>query len=146
MQEFPHQYRVKAAGKAQGIVIATAERLPDLVVAPPTQFDGPGDQWSPENLLMASLANCFVLSFRAIADASKLQWHSIDCESVGELDNVERKVRFTRVLSKVRLHIADSENKEKAERLLRRTEETCLISNSLSCESHIEYAIIFGHE
>jgi hypothetical protein len=33
----------------------------------PREFDGRGNQWSPESLLAAALADCFVLSFRAVA-------------------------------------------------------------------------------
>ena len=146
MNDFPHLYRVKVEGKTKGNLTAHAERLPDIEVAPPIQFGGPGDQWSPEDLLMASIANCLVLSFRAIARASKLEWDSIECESVGELDKVERKAQFTSVISKVNLFIPANENKEKAERLLIKAEETCLISNSLSCESRIECEVIFGGE
>ena len=146
MQDFPHLYSVKVEGKAVGNFTAGAERLPDIEVAPPLQFGGPGDQWSPEDLLMASVANCLVLSFRAIARASKLEWVSVECESVGELDKVERKAQFIGLLSKVRLVIPRNENKEKAERLLIKAEETCLISNSLSCESRIECEIILSGE
>ena len=34
--------------------------------APPKEFDGPGDQWSPEQLLTAAVADCFVLNFRTM--------------------------------------------------------------------------------
>ena len=144
MQDLPHIYRVKSEGESESNLTARAEKLPDIIVAPPIQFGGPGDQWSPEALFMASIANCLVLSFRAIARASRFEWHSIECESEGELDRVERRVQFTKVLSKVRLSIPATENKEKAEKLLNKAEETCLISNSISCESHIECEIIFS--
>lgn len=146
MQDLPHLYRVKSEGTVAGDLTVRAEKLPDIVVKPPMQFGGPGDEWSPEDLLMASISSCLVLSFRAISRASKLEWNSIECESEGELDKVEKKVKFTNVVSKVRLFIPTTENKEKAERLLNRAEETCLISNSLSCESRIECEIIFSGE
>ena len=95
---------------------------------------------------MASISNCLVLSFRAIARASKLEWISIECVSDGELDKVERKVQFTNIMSKIRLFIPTTESKEKAEKLLIKAEGACLISNSLSCESRIECEILFGVE
>jgi uncharacterized OsmC-like protein len=75
-----------------------------------------------------------------------LEWHSIECDSEGELDKVDRKVQFTNVLNKVRLFIPENESEEKANRILLKAEETCLISNSLSCESRIECEIILGSE
>lgn len=144
MKDLPHQYRVKSEGKSTGYLTARAENLPDIKVAPPIQFGGPGDEWSPEDLFMASISSCLVLSFRAIAGASKFDWDSIECESEGELDKVERKLQFTRVLSRVRLFIPKTESKEKAEKLLNKAEEACLVGNSISCESRIECEIIFS--
>ncbi|MEZ5572151.1 MAG: OsmC family protein [Halioglobus sp.] len=146
MSDLPHLYTVKSAGGSSGHLTSQAEGLPNITIAPPSQFGGPGDQWSPEDLLMASVSSCLILSFRAIAKASKLEWHSIECESSGVLDKVERKMQFTSVLNKVRLFIPSNESQERAQRLIIKAEETCLISNSLSCESHIECEIILRGE
>ncbi|HOY24141.1 MAG TPA: OsmC family protein [Cellvibrio sp.] len=143
MADLPHLYRVVSKGSLEGNLIAQAENLPDLTVTSPAQFGGPGNEWSPEDLLMASVSNCLILSFRAIARFSKLDWVSIECVSEGVLDKVERKLQFTKVVSKVKLFIPATETKEKAEKLLDKAEETCLISNSLSCESFIEYEVVF---
>ena len=118
MKELPHNYSVTVEGTPEGLLSAANEHLPALKVAPPVEFDGPGDQWSPEELLMAALANCLVLSFRAIASASKFEWLSIDCEANGELDRVERKMLFTRVETRVKLRIPSAADREKAEKLL----------------------------
>ena len=74
MQDLPHRYNVSASAEAEGNIVLQAENLPQLVSAPPAQFGGPGDQWSPEDLLVASIADCFILTFRAVARASKLDW------------------------------------------------------------------------
>jgi uncharacterized OsmC-like protein len=116
------------------------------MIAPPIQFGGPGDLWSPEDLLMASVANCLVLSFRAIARASKFEWDSIECESDGEPSKVENKVQFTGIVTRVKLLIPSSESTEKSEKLLNKAEETCLINNSLSCKSRIECEIVVSGE
>lgn len=146
MKDLPHLYRVTSEGKSTGNLITRAENLPDMPVAPPLQFGGPGDQWSPEDLLMASVSSCLVLSFRAIAKASKFEWSAIECESEGVLDKIERKVQFTGILSKVKLLIPASESKEKAEKLLHKADASCLVSNSLSCMSRLECEIEFGGE
>ena len=72
MQDFPHQYSATALANVEGDVNLQSERLPSLVSAPPSEFGGPGDRWSPETLLVAAVADCFVLTFRAIARASQL--------------------------------------------------------------------------
>ena len=70
MQPFPHHYAVVAKAETQSDVALEGERLPPIASAPPTEFGGPGDRWSPETLLVAAVADCFILTFRAIAGAS----------------------------------------------------------------------------
>ena len=138
MQALPHQYQVKATGKSDNSLTVSVANLPDLAVAPPSQFGGPGDKWSPEDLLMASISSCFVLSFRAIARASKLTWISIECHSEGTLDRVDGKTQFTKVVTKANLVIAENENIEKAELFLHKADKSCLVSNSLTTETALE--------
>jgi peroxiredoxin-like protein len=138
MQALPHQYNVQVNGVPDTNLQVHVANLADLTVAPPSQFGGPGDQWSPEDLFMASVAGCFVLSFRAIARASNLTWTSIECNAQGELDKLEGKTQFTKTLIKAKLAIAAGESSEKAERLLIKAEQSCLISNSLTSVPHLE--------
>jgi organic hydroperoxide reductase OsmC/OhrA len=86
MQALPHRYRVTGAAGIIGDVELTAERLMVLRSASPAEFDGPGDRWSPETLLVGAVADCFILTFRAIAKASKLSWVSLVCDVTGTLD------------------------------------------------------------
>ncbi|PCI22520.1 MAG: osmotically inducible protein OsmC [Piscirickettsiaceae bacterium] len=144
MDAFPHLYKAMVHGIPENALTLSSEKLPAMDVAPPKQFDGPGDQWSPEELLMASLSSCLVLSFRAIAKASKLEWNSIACESQGTLDKVDRKVQFTTVTSVIKLVISTDENAEKANRLLQKAEASCFVSNSLSCDFRLECDITTG--
>lgn len=138
MQDLPHQYKVQAQGKPNDNLEVCVENVPKLSVAPPAQFGGPGDEWSPEDLFMASIASCFILSFRAISRASKFSWSSIQCNSEGTLARVEGKTRFTKIITKATLWIPATENLETAERLLHKAEQSCLVVNSLSSESMLE--------
>lgn len=141
MQDLPHQYLVSVSGTPDANLQTTAANLPILTTAAPENFGGPGDQWSPEDLLIAAVANCTVLSFKAIARASKLEWVSIECASEGVLDKVERKMLFTEITTRVKLVIQSSDDKEKAEKLLFKAEEACLVSNSMTAETHLECEI-----
>ena len=144
MEKLPHQYKVSVKGEPQNSLLTCTGNLPPIQVAPPAQFDGPGDKWSPEELFMASLANCVILSFRPIAKASHFDWLSIECESTGTLEKVGHKIQFTGIQTKAKLTIASAEQIEKAKRLLNKAEETCFISNTLSCPSHLECDIVIA--
>jgi len=69
MQDYPHHYTAVASGGAEADVKVESENLPPLLTAPPIQFGGPGDRWSPETMLVGALANCFIFTFRAMARA-----------------------------------------------------------------------------
>ena len=94
MQGFPHRYSVNASAKKDGLVLLDSPGAAQLSSAPPIEFDGPGDQWSPESLLTASVADCIILTFRAIAKASSLEWSELDgacmCPNPGALSTAPR--------------------------------------------------------
>ena len=95
MQQLPHHYTARAEGQPTGTLTTRVEGLETLQVAAPKQFDGPGDHWSPEDLLVASAADCLILTFRAVSSASRLDWLNLDCKATGTLESVERITRFT---------------------------------------------------
>jgi len=134
MQSYPHHYRtaVDVAADERNIVVR-APGLPDLETNAPAEYDGPGHLWSPETLLVAAVADCYALSFRAIARASNLEWRALACEVEGTLDKVDRTVRFTEIRIRATLDVpAGSESR--AGRILHKAEETCLVTNSLSAK------------
>lgn len=138
MTEFPHHYTVKVSAQQQGSVAVEAPNLPLINSAPPAQFGGPGDQWSPETLFMAAIADCLILSFRAIARASKLEWRELTCDAEGTLDRVDGAMRFTHVVLRAMLSVPAGVDAAKAERLLDKAEQTCLVTNSLTTECRLE--------
>jgi peroxiredoxin-like protein len=100
----------------------------------PAEFGGPGNLWSPETLFAAAVADCFILSFKAIATASKFSYTHLTCHVEAILDRQERVTRFTGLVIKPVLTIDNAEQIEKAEKLLGKAEATCLITNSLTAE------------
>jgi peroxiredoxin-like protein len=116
--------------------------LAELATAPPAEFGGPGDLWSPETLLVGAVANCFILSFRAIARASKLEWKELSCRVEGVLDRTQGKTQFTELNLSVRLQIAADTSEARAQRILEKAEETCLITNSMTARIELKTEIV----
>jgi organic hydroperoxide reductase OsmC/OhrA len=138
MPDFPHRYLVAAVADPEGDVALGQVPLPVLHSAPPVEFGGPGDRWSPETLLVAAVADCFILTFRAVARASKLPWVSLRCEAEGTLDRVERATQFTALRVRAVLRVPEGTDAVRARRLLERAEELCLITNSLKAACHLD--------
>lgn len=144
MEQFPHRYKVNASADTEGSVTISSDRLPPLITAPPQQFGGPGDKWSPETLLVAAVADCFILTFRAIARASKLEWKQLSCTTEGVLDRVEGVTRFTEVLIRASLQLPESQDRDKGYRLLEKAEKSCLITRSLSAVTKLASDVVVG--
>ncbi len=142
MQDYPHHYVVKASGEPQSNILIESEGLDSLVTAPPAQFGGPGDLWSPEALLSAAVADCFILTFKAIARASKLDWQSLSCDVEGILDRPEKSSLFTGFRLNAELTVPAGTDEAKALRLLEKAEQGCLITNSLKSEISLQTKII----
>jgi len=141
MQQFPHEYVVTAHATVAGDVALTAYRLPTMSSAPPVEFDGPGDRWSPETLLVAAVGDCFVLTFRAVAGASRLPWTSLRCAVSGTLDRVDRTTQFVKFEIHAHLAVPAGIGAEQARRALEKAERSCLITNSLKAPVHLESTI-----
>ena len=131
MHPYPHMYGAAAAGERTGTVTVTSPKLPQLETAPPPEFDGPGGVWSPETLLCASLADCFVLTFRAVSRAARLDWVRLECRVEGILERIERVSQFTRYTTFANLTVPAGTDASKARKLLEQAEHDCLISNSV---------------
>lgn len=144
MQAFPHRYPVAAHAGTDSTVSITTKGCSPINSAPPAEFGGPGDEWSPETLFVASIADCFILSFKAIAGASRYSWLNLECAAEGVLDKVERSIQFTEIHLSATLTVAQGSDVDKALKLLEKAEQSCLISNSLTAKVHLEAQVVLA--
>ncbi|MCC6170726.1 MAG: OsmC family protein [Gammaproteobacteria bacterium] len=142
MKPLPHHYVVRATGSGAGAIALGSAGLPALQSAAPAEFGGPGDAWSPETLLVAAIADCFILTFRAVARAARFEWQGLECETEGTLERVEGVTAFTRYVTRATLTVAPGADAAKARELLERSEKACLIANSLRGERSLTISIV----
>lgn len=117
----------------------SADGLPSLPFASPPEFGGEEGLWTPEHLLVASVASCLMTTFLAIAELSKLEVESLEVGGSGHLVRGEdRRYRFDRVTLRPVVGVVGEAAREKALRLLAKAEEVCLITRSLSAEVLME--------
>jgi len=142
MQDYPHHYVVGADAPAEGEISVRSKGLKTLPSAAPAEFGGPGDLWSPETFLVAAVADCFILTFRAVARGSHFEWNTVTCKVDGVLDRVDRVTRFTEFHVRVTLHVPEGTDQHKAERLVEKSDHVCLVTSSLNAEMHLTTDII----
>lgn len=131
MKNYPQHYGVVAGGRPGEELVLRSRDLPSLAIAAPAEFDGPGDRWSPETMLVGSIAGCFILTFAAVARAAKVVWTAVTCEVDGRLERLDNVTQFTRFDLHVRLVVPEMTDRTLAQRALERAERQCLVSNSL---------------
>lgn len=144
-----HQYHVDITWSAdrKGIMCspelqANANGATCIEVATPPEFPkGIPGIWSPEHLFTAAVSSCLMTTFLAIAENSKLNFKSFSCQSQGKLEKVEGKFLMTEVLLKPHVVIEQESDREKALKVLDKSEAACLISNSVKSKIVMEPVI-----
>lgn len=104
-----------------------------MEIATPPEFpNGIAGIWSPEHLFTAAVNSCFMTTFLAVAENSKLEFKSFSCQAKGKLEQVDGKFKMTEVTLEAHLSIIGPDQRERAERVLQKSEAACLISNSIT--------------
>ncbi len=104
------------------------------VATPPEFPKGIPGIWSPEHLFTASVSSCLMTTFLAIAENSKLEFGSFSCKSKGKLEQVDGRFRMTQIVLEPTVTIFNEKDRERAERVIIKSERACLISNSIKSE------------
>ncbi|MDR7210255.1 OsmC family protein [Flavobacterium piscis] len=129
-----HKYQVKLnwiedrKGTLQSDVLNTKIE----VVTPPEFPKGIPGLWSPEHLFVASVNSCFMTTFLAVAENSKLEFTNFECNAIGTLDRMEGKFCITEITLSPILTIKDETFRDKGIRVMEMSEKACLISNSIT--------------
>ena len=144
MKPLPHIYKAQLSGGPEGYAVISVAGIPELRTAPPADFGGPGDAWSPEDLLMAAVETCFLFTLRAVARASKLEFESLELSGEGTLDRKDGATRFTEIVLRPRLKLPAGADRDKAMRVLEKSEKACLVTASLSTPVRLDPEIVSG--
>jgi peroxiredoxin-like protein len=129
------------SGERRGVLRSAG--MPEIQVAAPPEFKGHEGAWTPEHLFVSSVATCFVTTFLAIAELSKLEFDAIEAAAVGTLEKVEgRGFLITEVVIRPRLVVTNAGDTDRALRILDKAERNCLISNSINASVRLEPHVV----
>jgi len=137
----PHVYNLNTSAVNGGSFKISAKEIGNIETAPPANFGGPGNIWSPEELFVGTVADCFMMTFRAISSMSKLDWISLDCTVDGILDKVDGVIQFTEITINATLKANKGINEERAIRIMEKSEKNCLVSNSIKTKVHLNATV-----
>jgi organic hydroperoxide reductase OsmC/OhrA len=108
----------------------------------PPEFGGEPGLWTPEHFLLAAVGSCFIETFRAIARASKLEFQGIEVGVDGVIEKDAAGLRFSKISIHPALIVYHDESHELAERILAKTERSCIVVRSLSSQVELEAKIL----
>jgi peroxiredoxin-like protein len=116
----------------RGLVKAGEAIAETFSFSSPPEFGGEAGLWTPEHLLLAAVASCFVATFRGVARASKLEFHDIDVQIEGIIERQDGSLRFTKIILQPQVTILHEADGARTRLLLEKAERICLIARSLS--------------
>ena len=117
--------------------------LDSFKVATPPEFSkGVPNTWSPEHLYVASVNVCLMTTFAAVAENSKLEIESYSCDGTGKLEKVNCDYMINEIELKPMIKIKFEKDKERTERIIHKSENICLISNSVKTKIILSPQII----
>lgn len=139
-----HQYEVTVAWNAdrKGMMSASDVSTKIEVATPPQFPKGMENIWSPEHLFVAAINSCLMTTFLAIAENSKLEFTNFSSKASGKLEMVEGKYLMTEVTLLPTVTIEKEHDKERATRILEKSEAACLISNSVKSKIILKTEVI----
>ena len=128
-----HYYEVKLNWESdrKGLMSSPVLKSNIEVATPPEFPKGIPGIWSPEHLLVAAVNSCLMTTFLAIAENSKFEFISFNSNANGKLEKVDGKYMISEITLSPVLTIKSNVEKEKALKLLEKSEAACLISNSV---------------
>jgi len=141
-----HKYNVNLSWKEGRIgTLRSPELNKEIEVATPPDFDGGVEGiWSPEHLFVSSVSSCFMTTFVAIAEYSKLSFEDLKVEATDKLGKVDGKFEVTEIILKPELIISDDKFADKARRIMEKAEEACLITRSIKTEIIFKPTVTVG--
>jgi peroxiredoxin-like protein len=134
--ETAYHYEVKVNWETdrKGLMSSPVLNTKIEVATPPEFPRGMPGIWSPEHLLVAAVNSCLMTTFLAIAENFKFDFIDFESNANGTLEKVDGKFMMSEVVLSPVLTIAPDTDKEKAIRILEKSEAACLISNSVKAK------------
>ncbi len=104
-----------------------------ISMAIPPEFEGPGGTYSPEDLYILSLLNCYLATFKYVASKSKLDFNEIEGHGTLFVEKGEEKSLWMKK-AVLKFHLKGVKQLERSLNLMEKTKNNCMIINSVKTE------------
>jgi organic hydroperoxide reductase OsmC/OhrA len=126
-----HRYEVRVRSTGGPEVALESSGKPSLQVATPPDFrGGVRGLWSPEELLVGSLATCFELTLAAIAERLAVPLHDVEVDATGHLERRDGRYRFVAIELDARI-VTEPGHEREMEDIAVLTRGRCIVEEAL---------------
>ncbi len=101
-------------------------------------YKGTHEDYNPEELLVAALSGCHMLSYLAVAANSKIEILSYEDSADGTLEKHGMSMKFKEVTLRPKIKLANPNEHDKALALHDKAHHICFIGNSVNFPIQIE--------
>jgi len=135
-----YTYRVSAWWTSGRTGLAKCESSPNTIhFSEAAELGGLQGRWTPEQLLLCSLAGCFTTTFHDVARSAKFEFTDLEVEIEGSVRRSRTAgCNFNEILIRPRLTVSLEEQRETGLALLRRAKSICMISRAISVPQTME--------
>jgi organic hydroperoxide reductase OsmC/OhrA len=105
---------------------------PPILGSAGARFFGDDTRYNPEDLMLASLAECHLLTYLALATKAGIRLTSLSIEVTGTLGSLDGKTRFVRAALTAHTGVAAGADAERARGLHAEAHEGCFMSSSVN--------------
>lgn len=134
-----HDYRVTAWWTSGRTGIAKSDSAPNAIhFTAPKNFGGLEGRWTPEELLLASIAACYTTTLRSIASSAHTDFTDLEVEASGTIQKIDSGYAFTQIVIRPILKITDINQRARTLDLLKKAQRMCLISRALDAPVRFE--------
>jgi len=120
------------------------EGRPTLSVSAAPQYRGDPSRLNPEELFVASLASCQLLTYLALAARAGVTVVAYEDRPVGTLTIVDKKMRMSEVVLRPRITVDAATDEAKARALVEAAHDGCFIANSVRASVRVEADVVRG--
>ncbi|WP_343328218.1 OsmC family protein [Polaribacter staleyi] len=138
-----HFYQVNVNWKENRKGVLSSNVLDEkIAIATPPEFPkGEANIWTPEHYFVAAINGCLMTTFLAVAENFKLNFVNFESNAVGKLEMVDRKFMMSEVVLKPIVTISNEADIDLAKKVVEKSENACLISNSVNATIKLEITI-----
>ena len=138
MVNYPIEFRAEIQDdKGEEWKLETEENMETFMSAP-EEFGGDSENPSPEDLFNASLASCFLATFKVTAQRKGLNYEKITSESSTKLDRDEDGKPMMKE-AKITVNIEGASDHDLGREIGEIAEKNCFIHNSVETEVNTEF-------